>query len=235
LQELLLSPRPVNPASGFAQDVRLVFGDAAQRERGELAGYVTRLRTEKYHLNKFIDDVKATTSKNVRDDYSSELNAARTRLRTVSQLDSMAGQRFAVADSVFNINATRKKALYYEVVLYVVLSIGLAILVIFLWNLIRDNKRIRQVDGMADVAGLCEMLANSAFSERVRDRVINRLQQLELSERGDLESIEEVATTLHERTTATDRSISRRTAELAVVLQNRYKHRVSSAAALKDT
>ncbi len=76
---------------------------------------------------------------------------------------------------------------------------------------------------------LCKLLLNSDLSEAVRNSAISHLQQLEVHDPTELGRIENVATALSAAESATDRTISRRAAQLAVVLQNRYNHRKAAA------
>jgi hypothetical protein len=228
LHILLTSPSPSSPPPGLTHDVRLLGGDAVTHERNVLNGYVTRLRTEKAQLRKFISDAENASSSNMGVGRRSELHSAHERFTTDSLLERATVQRFGAVDSVYVIVRSRRNALWFRMIVFAVAACVTVVCAKFLWNAFRDRRRIHQVHRLSNVARLCEILSNSTLSERVRISAINQILKLEVYHERQLASIEHVATTLHRSMSTTDRSIGRRAAELAVILQSRYHHRKSA-------
>jgi hypothetical protein len=229
LRRLVASPQPSPPAAGFARDVRLIFGDPVTIQRNELNESLTKLRTEKAQLSKFLAETEKVSAGREGANYADELNSARARFETASALERAAAQRFAAVDSVYVTVRGRKYAAGFSVLVRLLLFSAFVVLGFLGLRLYRDRQLIREIAVLNDVGRLCEFLRKTEFSEAVRNSALSRLQQLEIHDPLQLREIENVATGLSRAESTTDRTISRRTAQLAVVLQNRYNHRKATA------
>jgi hypothetical protein len=229
LRHLLVSPRPSPPATGFARDVRLLFGDPITVERNQLNWHLTLVRTEKVLLSEFITKAEKSSSQARGADHDQKLGAARARLEAASALERAIVRRSASVASIHDIVRKRKMSARFRLVVTFVVAGTLATLVILMLKFYRDRRVMRKVASLGDVPALCSILLDSRHSEVVRDGAISRLQQFEVHDPSDLRRIESAATELNRRESTTDRTISRRVAQLAVILQNRYNHRKAAA------
>jgi hypothetical protein len=90
---------------------------------------------------------------------------------------------------------------------------------------VREQRMLAQVDRLATVQQLCALLLSRQHSERIRRRVLWRIDHLETVNAQDLERLEAAAGQLLTSGDSTDRSLGINAAGLARAISNRLRHR----------